>query len=119
MNLPSFFRQAKLLLRCNQKWTGLLSDRSEAGSPVLFSEFDLGLSIASSYARPSSLRSINVGAILAAETIQSARCAFGLWHPQSGCQPGVLLDLGLIEEAFGDLPLAAIADRRVRGEFKA
>jgi integrase len=26
--------------------------------------------------------------------------------------------IGLIEEAFGDLPLAALADRRVRGEFK-
>ena len=27
--------------------------------------------------------------------------------------------IGLIEVAFGDLPLAALADRRVRGEFKA
>lgn len=27
--------------------------------------------------------------------------------------------IGLIEESFGDLPLAALADRRVRGEFKA
>jgi integrase len=27
--------------------------------------------------------------------------------------------IGLIEEAFGDLPLTALADRRVRGEFKA
>jgi integrase len=26
--------------------------------------------------------------------------------------------IGLIEESFGDLPLAALADRRVRGEFK-
>ncbi len=26
--------------------------------------------------------------------------------------------IGLIEQAFGDLPLAALADRRVRGEFK-
>ena len=30
-----------------------------------------------------------------------------------------LMYVGLIEEAFGDLPLAALADRRVRGEFKA
>ena len=29
-----------------------------------------------------------------------------------------LMYIGLIEEAFGDLPLAALADRRVRGEFK-
>jgi integrase len=29
-----------------------------------------------------------------------------------------LIYLKLIEEAFGDLPLAALADRRVRGEFK-
>jgi integrase len=30
-----------------------------------------------------------------------------------------LMYIGLIEEAFGDLPLAALADRRIRGEFKA
>jgi hypothetical protein len=29
-----------------------------------------------------------------------------------------LIYIGLIEDAFGDLPLAALADRRVRGEFK-
>lgn len=30
-----------------------------------------------------------------------------------------LMYIAMIEEAFGDLPLAALADRRVRGEFKA
>ena len=29
-----------------------------------------------------------------------------------------LIYVKLIEDAFGDLPLAALADRRVRGEFK-
>jgi hypothetical protein len=36
-----FFRQAKLMLQCNQKWTGLLPELDEAKKPNLFSKFDL------------------------------------------------------------------------------
>jgi hypothetical protein len=65
----------------------------------------------------SSLRQPRAGTLMTIIADYKASPEFTKLAPST--RRAYLIYIKLIEDAFGDLPLAAFADRRVRGEFKA